>query len=213
MSGYQGYALRHKVHWSGVLPAPNSSDHRYEKNIGIGSEVYIWRIQCYFAPMTTEIGEYLVGAYLQHFCECDVIQYNVRRPGGKRVGQNELDVVGLNLKDRKAYLCEVATHICGLLYGRGNNQTIERIKLKMKVHRDFAADRLPDFKARFMFWSPVVMPGVLERLKLMDGVELWVNGKYRTAVESLQNIAKKQSHDMGNPFMRTLQILEHLRAD
>ena len=32
--------------------------------------------------MLTDVGEYLVGAYLQLKMECDVVDYNVRPPGG-----------------------------------------------------------------------------------------------------------------------------------
>ena len=165
--------------------------------------------------MKTETGEYIVGAYLQHFCDCGFVQYNVRRPGGKREGQNEHDVVGLNLKNHKACLCEVATHIRGLNYGGGNADTVARVKEKMNAQKQYAADRLPGFEPRFMFWSPVVMPAVLEELRSMEGegVELWVNGRYKDAVETIRKIAKNECHDMGNPFIRALQILEHLRSD
>lgn len=58
--------------------------------------------------MATEMGEYLVGAYLQLEQQCDVLSFNVRPPGGGLKGLQELDVVGLNFKTNTAYLCEVA---------------------------------------------------------------------------------------------------------
>jgi hypothetical protein len=61
--------------------------------------------------MLTDIGEYIVGAYLQLKLDCDVVDYNVRPPSGGLQGLEELDVIGLNLKTRTAYLCEVTTHI------------------------------------------------------------------------------------------------------
>ena len=45
--------------------------------------------------MPTEMGEYLVGAYLKIIKECDFVDYNVRQPGGGLEGLNELDVIGL----------------------------------------------------------------------------------------------------------------------
>jgi len=39
--------------------------------------------------MLTDIGEFIVGAYLQLIEECDVIDYNVRPPGGGLEGLNE----------------------------------------------------------------------------------------------------------------------------
>ena len=68
--------------------------------------------------MKTEMGEYLVGAYLRIIKGCDFIDYNVRRPGGGMSGLDELDVIGLDFKDRTAYLCEVTTHLDGLLIGK-----------------------------------------------------------------------------------------------
>lgn len=81
--------------------------------------------------MLTDIGEYVVGAYLQLKLDCDVVDYNARPPGGGLQGLEELDVIGLNLKTRTAYLCEVTTHIRGLQYG-DQRVTIERIKKNTK---------------------------------------------------------------------------------
>jgi len=52
--------------------------------------------------MKTDVGEYIVGAYLKIIEECDVIDYNVRVPGGGLEGLNELDVVGLDFKNQTA---------------------------------------------------------------------------------------------------------------
>ena len=57
--------------------------------------------------MKTEMGEYIVGACLKLLKECDFVDYNVRRPGGGLVGLDELDVMGLDFKNKTAYLCEV----------------------------------------------------------------------------------------------------------
>lgn len=46
--------------------------------------------------MATEMGEYLVGAYLKLVEGCDFVDYNVRVPGGGMAGLNELDVVGIH---------------------------------------------------------------------------------------------------------------------
>ena len=57
----------------------------------------------------TDIGEYIVGAYLKITKKCDFVDYNVRPPGGGLEGLNELDVVELDFKNEIAYLCEVTT--------------------------------------------------------------------------------------------------------
>jgi hypothetical protein len=73
--------------------------------------------------MVTDVGEYLVGAYLQLIERCDFVQYNVRPPHGRMKGLGELDVVGFNFATKTAYICEVTTHIGGLNYGDGNHET------------------------------------------------------------------------------------------
>jgi hypothetical protein len=67
--------------------------------------------------MKTEMGEYVVGAYLKQVLKCDFVDYNVRPPCGGIEGLAEFDVVGLRFSDSTAYICEVTTHLGGLLYG------------------------------------------------------------------------------------------------
>jgi hypothetical protein len=160
----------------------------------------------------TEIGEYLVGAYLKIIEECDFIDYNVRPPGGGLKGLNELDVVGLDFKNETAYLCEVTTHIRGVLY-KDNKTTIEKIKKKYMRQKEYANKYLPGFlKRHFMFWSPVVPKGyITKELEKIDGLELVINKKYAQCIDELRVKAKELTNDVGNPFFRMLQILEHLR--
>jgi hypothetical protein len=40
--------------------------------------------------MATEMGEYIVGAYLKLVLGCDVVDYNTRPPGGGVTGLNEM---------------------------------------------------------------------------------------------------------------------------
>jgi hypothetical protein len=164
--------------------------------------------------MKTDMGEYIVGAYLKIFKECDFVNYNVKFPGGRREGSNELDVVGLDFKNKIAYLCEVATHIDGLLYGNSNETTVEKIKTKYEGQKEYADKYLPNFftNRRFMFWSPVVPKGcITKELEKVNGLELVINEKYAQCIDELREKAKKLTNDVGNPFFRTLQILEHLR--
>ena len=162
--------------------------------------------------MTTEMGEYLVGAYLNLEEGCDFVDYNVRPAGGGLKGLDELDVVGLNFSAGTASLCEVATHIRGLQYG-DRRDSIDRVRKKYERQRGYASDYLGNFTThRFMFWSPVVPKGYLtDNLALIDGLELVINGQYRACVDRLRERAGKEAHNTGNPFFRSLQILERLR--
>ena len=161
--------------------------------------------------MLTDIGEFIVGAHLQLIEECDFIDYNVRPPGGGLKGLSELDVVGLNLHTNTAYLCEVTTHIRGLLY-KNNQETVNRIKKKHERQKEYASIYLTNFKKhKFMFWSPVVPVGyITEHFNQMKSLEVIINGEYKRRIEELRLLAKNTTHDVNNPFFRTLQIMEHM---
>ena len=97
--------------------------------------------------MVTDVGEYLVGAYLQLINKCDFVQYNVRPPHGGLEGLGELDVVGLNFEKKAAFLCEVTTHICGLQYGT-YAKTIQKVKEKHERQKAYAIKYLTKFRER-----------------------------------------------------------------
>lgn len=162
--------------------------------------------------MKTDIGEYIVGAYLKIIKVCDVIDYNVRVPGGGLEGLNEIDVVGLDFKNKTAYLCEVTTHIRGTLY-QNNTATVKRIQKKYERQQRYAERFLTPFPNRhYMFWSPVVPKGfITNRLQQIRGLELIINKAYTQCIEELRVHARNTTHDTNNPFFRVLQILEHLK--
>ncbi len=164
--------------------------------------------------MITEIGEYLVGAYLKVVEKCDCVDYNVHFPGGGLKGLDELDVVGFSFGARVAFICEVITHIKGTLYGSGNQETVERIRGKHEKQKRYAKDHLGHLEThRFMLWSPVVPQGYLtENLAQIQGLELVINQEYARKVNQLREQARTMTHDVGNPAFRLLQILEHMRA-
>lgn len=161
--------------------------------------------------MLTDVGEYLVGAHLQLMMECDVVDYNVRPPGGGLQGLEEMDVIGLNLKTNHAFICEVTTHIRGLLY-KDNRTTVERIKKKHERQKRYGAQYLKNFTCEYMFWSPVVPVGyVTDELRKIKDLQLVINGDYKRRVDELTKRAAETTHDARNPVFRVLQILGHMR--
>ena len=158
--------------------------------------------------MATEMGEYVVGAYLKLEKRCDFVDYNVRPPGGGLEGLKELDVVGLRFKSRTAYLCEVTTHIRELLYG-DNRKTVARVKQKYARQQEYACQHLKYFRNRhFMFWSPVVPRGYLtENLIEIEGLELIINEEYGMRVKKLRKRARTEKQDTGNPFFAHCRFL------
>ena len=163
--------------------------------------------------MRTEVGEYLVGAYLRLVEECDVIDYNVRPPGGGIAGLGELDVIGFNLKKKTVFVCEVTTHILGLLYKSGE-ESVERVEKKHLRQKAYAKKYLSDFSPTFMFWSPNVPRGIrTKKLAEIAGLELVINGIYKAKISKLQEMAETKTYDTQNPAFRVLQILAHMRDD
>ncbi|MDO6387909.1 hypothetical protein [Uliginosibacterium sp. 31-12] len=161
--------------------------------------------------MLTDVGEYIVGAYLQLILGCDVVDYNVRPPGGGLEGLEEMDVIGLNLKTHHAYLCEVTTHIRGVLY-KDNRTTVERITKKHERQKRYGVKFLENFECEYMFWSPVVPVGyITEHLSKLEELQLIINGEYKRRVEELRKLAAKTTHDARNPVFRLLQVMEHMR--
>ena len=70
-----------------------------------------------------DMGEHLVGLYFEFVERCDFVQYNLNT---NVIGiQGEIDVAAVNTKDKKVYICEVATHLSGMRYNRKeDNKTI-----------------------------------------------------------------------------------------
>ena len=163
--------------------------------------------------MSADIGEYLVGAYLKVIKGCDVVDYNVRSPEKGIAGLAELDVMGLDFPNKRAYLCEVSTHLGGLEYGKGYADSAERVKKKFACQRAYATKYLSDFKDHvFMFWAPRVPKRALEEaLLVIAGLTLVVNKDYTARVDELREAARLTTKDIGNPVFRLLQILGHLR--
>jgi len=162
--------------------------------------------------MKTDIGEYIVGAYLKVIEGCSFIDYNVRPPGGGLEGLNEIDVLGFDLEKRAIYLCEVTTHILGLNYG-SHTETIQKINDKYLRLKEYAKKNLKVFtKFNYMFWSPVISKGYLtNELEKIQGLKVIINEKYTEKIDMLRKKAKRFTQDFGNPFFRVLQILEKLK--
>ena len=158
--------------------------------------------------VTVEIGEYLVGAYLKVIVGCDVVDYRVRF-GAKDA--ETVDVLGVDISKKTAYLCGVSTHLSELRHGDSNHSTIDFVSEKRRSYQVYASARFSEFNHRFMFWSPVVESGYLEnRLTEISGLELIANMGYKKAVDELTEQARIDKRDVGNPAFRMLQILGSL---
>jgi hypothetical protein len=162
-------------------------------------------------PNYTGMGEYIVGAWLKLVIKCDIVDYNLKSPRESLVGLNELNVLGLDFKNKTAYLCEVNTHLDGLHY-KNTNLAIEKIGNKYFNMRRYANEHLSEFPTRhLMFWAPIVGAGVESVLRELKGLELIINNDYTSNVRALQELAQKGTEDTGNPAFRVFQILGHMK--
>ena len=99
------------------------------------------------------IGEEICGEWLRHVEECEFIQYNLKTPDV----QGEIDVIGLNMKTRTVYACEVAIHLTtGLQYVKDNQRrqctsNCERPRFRKDVA--YVRSNFEGYCQRFMFWS------------------------------------------------------------
>ena len=171
------------------------------------------------------LGEELVSSYLEYIKGCDFIQKNLYTPDV----QGEIDVVGINLKSREIYVCEVAIHLTtGLRYVK-DKQPDNVVKLTEKFSKDieYANKYFPDYGKHIMLWSPIVKSAKvtskenqlidLEKIdKKIKGkygidIEFVVNEKFLKCLGELRDFAKRETKELKSPVLRLMQIEEYLK--
>lgn len=169
------------------------------------------------------VGEQLVASYLQYIRECEFTQMNLYTVDS----QGEIDVVGIDLKRKKVYVCEVAIHLTtGLQYvkdKRPNN--IQKLTDKFSRDIEYANKYFEGYEKHFMLWSPVVkgkggeqynqlghLDSVGKNINTEFGVsiEFVVNERFQECLREMRSFAKSKTADLKCPVMRMLQIEEHL---
>jgi hypothetical protein len=166
------------------------------------------------------VGEEIAGIYLQVIKGCAFVQYNAYTPEV----QGEIDVVALDFKGRRVYLCEVAIHlVTGLQYVKDRQpDNVDRLVKKFNKDIDYAESHFPDFERIYMLWSPIVKnqgPGakhnqladvktVRDTILQNRGVEvrLMVNHEFKQCLDALREHAANQTVELKSPVLRLLQI-------
>lgn len=162
------------------------------------------------------LGERLVGDYLRDIETCDFVEFNVYP---KDTIQVELDVVGIRIAEKHAYICEVATMLeTGLQYPP---DTSGRLFTKFTKAIDYGNHIFPEWKVDYMLWSPVVKePNQKEALELAQqrieaerGIKiiLMINEKYLKVIDDLRQRARDSRAELKSPLMRFLQIEGRLK--
>lgn len=172
------------------------------------------------------IGEDICGEWLRHVKGCEFIQYNLKTPGV----QGEIDVIGLNMKTRTVYACEVAIHlVTGLQYNKNSQpDNVQRLTTKFKKDVAYVRSSFENYSHVFMLWSPVVrnqkagsmhnqLAHVAEIAKNIETdvqakIELIINRKFYDALGESREIARKTTQELDSSVMRYLQVEERLAA-
>lgn len=171
-------------------------------------------------------GEEVVGEYLKIILGCDFVEYNLYTPDT----QGEIDVVGINSKDKKLYVCEVATHlITGLQYVKNKRpDNVDRFVKKFKKNIEYAEKYFPGFEKHYMIWSPIVknsgpnaknnqlndIQEIKDIIQSRPGkpieVEAIINHQYAQCLQELREYAAKETKELKSPILRLMQIEEKL---
>ncbi len=170
------------------------------------------------------IGEEICGEWLRHLRACEFVQYNLKTPDI----QGEIDVIGISLAERTVYACEVAVHlITGLQYVRNNRpDNVPRLTTKFRKDIEYIRKAFPDYEHVFMFWSPVVknqragamynqvddVQRIVETIKIEFGVIIQpvINETFQEALDSLREVAGRETKELDSTVIRLLQVEEHL---
>jgi len=170
------------------------------------------------------VGERIVGDYLRIKENCDFIDFNIYT----RDSQGEIDVVGVNNKIKKVFICEVAIHLkTGLQYTKNKRpDTCERLTGKFIKDIEYGNKYFRGYKKVFMLWSPIVkeskgkmeynqmnhlmtMQKNIRKIKNVK-IELMINQKFANALEELRKYASAKTEELKSPVLRVLQIQEYL---
>jgi hypothetical protein len=172
--------------------------------------------------MTHNIGEEIAGTYLKVCKNCDFVEYNLYTTEV----QGEIDVVGIDTKNKKVFICEVAIHLeTGIQYTNKQNQPDNYNRFVKKFEKDitYANNRFDEtYEKTFMLWSPIVknqketakhnqlkaLNDVQEYLKKIHNVDLQliINQTFLDCLDNLRTYAGKQSEELKSPILRLMQI-------
>lgn len=170
--------------------------------------------------MAHNIGEEIAGQYLKVCRNCDFVEYNLYTTEA----QGEIDVVGIDTKNKRVFVCEVAIHLGGLQYTK-DRQPDNYARFLKKFEKDifYANSRFDDsYEKVYMLWSPIVrnskagskhnqlkdVERVKQDLKQLHDVdlELIISKQFLDCLDELRLYAGKQTEELKSPILRFMQI-------
>ncbi len=170
------------------------------------------------------VGEEIVAAYLQYVKHCEFIQQNLYTPDV----QGEIDVVGINLKNKELYVCEVAVHLTtGLRYVKDRQpNNVQKLTDKFSKDIEYAKKYFHGYKMHFMLWSPIVkysgeetkhdqmrdIEQIRSNIKKKYKVEIdfLINEKFSACLVELKKCAASETKESKSVILRYMQIEHYL---
>ena len=171
------------------------------------------------------LGEELVSSYLEYIKECEFIQKNLYTPDV----QGEIDVVGINLKSKSVYICEVAIHLTtGLRYVKDKQpNNVNKLTDKFSKDIEYGNKYFSDYEKHYMLWSPIIKQSkdtakhnqVKDLIEIQKNItkkykvniEFIVNEKFLNCVNELHEYARHETKELKSPVLRLMQIEEYLK--
>lgn len=165
------------------------------------------------------VGEQLVADYLQHVEECQFVGQNLPTSGE----QGEIDVIGVDIENKKIYMCEVAIHLeTGLQYTKDRHpNNINKFIEKFRRCSNYANDYWKGYTHIYMLWSPIVkspqkssahsqVKDVEEIVSQLEQENIKVtpiiNQDFMKCIEELKNHAANTTTELKSPIMRYMQL-------
>ena len=154
-----------------------------------------------------DVGVYLVGAYLEFCCGCDVVSYDHALVGE----QGDIDVLGLDFEKKRAFVAEAKIHLRGM--GGYSGQPGPKVRAQIIRAKKFLMQTLPDWEHNYAVWSPSVRPKILDQVLSalaepdVPDVELVFNEEFATRLRALTRLAARDDRHQTNAGFRLLQIL------
>lgn len=170
------------------------------------------------------IGEEIVAAYLQYIKNCEFIQQNLYTPDI----QGEIDVVGINLKAKELYVCEVAIHLTtGLRYVKDRQpNNVQKLTDKFSKDIEYGKKYFPNHKKLFMLWTPVVkysgedtkhdqikdIEKIQNNIRSKYGIEIEfiINEKFASCLSELRKYAAEETKELKSVILRYMQVEAYL---
>ena len=99
--------------------------------------------------------EEFVGQYLTFMKGCDFVKYNIPYKADldcdkKQQNMGEADVVGVNIKENKLYICEVTAELQGMGKDNFDKYVADDVKNKFEKNKNYFSKKYPDYEKEYM---------------------------------------------------------------